>query len=73
MERSFKMTDKVITRPSTKEYREGWDTIFGREEPNIWKCPKCRKEVDYGEGKPSDGKTYCSKTDKNVQMVRVTK
>jgi len=73
MERSFKMTDKVITRPSTKEYREGWDTIFGGKKSNIWKCPKCGKEVDYGEDQPSKAKTYCSATGHNVQMIRVVK
>ncbi len=38
---------------------------------NLWKCPKCGKVVDYGEGTPSDGKTYCSATGKDVQMVKV--
>ncbi len=64
------MTDKIITRPSTEEYREGWDRIFGG---NIWKCPACKGEVNYGEGEPSKGKTHCSVTGKNVQMVRAKK
>ena len=72
MGRSFEMTEKVITRPSTKEYREGWELVFGRGKPNIWKCPDCGREVDYEEAQPSkEGLTYCSKTGRNVQMVRV--
>jgi ribosomal protein L37AE/L43A len=67
------MTDKVITRPSTDEYREGWETIFGKKKSNLWKCPKCGKVVDYGESKPSKGKTYCSATVGDIQMVRITK
>lgn len=25
--------EKVITRPSTKEYRKGWERVFGGEKP----------------------------------------
>ena len=67
------MADKVITRPSTKEYREGWEEVFGGKKPNIWKCPKCGKEVDYGEAQPSKDKTHCYETGEDVQMIRVTK
>ncbi len=61
------MIDKITTRPSTREYKEGWDRIFGG---NTWKCPACGKKFDYGEGRPI-GKSYCSETGKNVQMVKV--
>ncbi len=67
------MTEKIITRPSTEEYKEGWERVFGRKKSNIWKCPKCGKEVDYGESQPSERGTFCSKIGKWVQMVRVTK
>ena len=38
---------------------------------NIWKCPECDKEVDYGDSEPSIGRTYCSVTRQDVQMIRV--
>lgn len=38
---------------------------------NVWKCPECGKEVDYGDGYPSAGRTYCDLTGKNVQMEQV--
>jgi len=62
------MTENIVTMVSNRNYREGWDKIFGG---NLWKCPACGKEVDYGEEKPSKGKTHCGKTGKDVQMVRV--
>lgn len=65
--------EKIITRPSTKEYRKGWEQVFGGKKSNIWKCPDCGKEVGYGETQPSRGETYCFKTTRYVQMVRVTK
>ena len=65
--------DKVITRPSTKEYREGWELVFGKKKSNIWKCPECGKEVDCGEELSSKVKTYCSVVGKDVQMIRVAK
>lgn len=42
-----------------------------KTDPNLWKCPKCGKIVDYGDSSPSDGKTYCAATQKDVQMVKV--
>ncbi len=38
---------------------------------NLWKCPACDKVVDYGEERPSRGKTQCDATGKTVQMVKV--
>ena len=39
---------------------------------NLWRCPNCGKIVDYGASWPSDdGKTWCTKIDKNVQMEKV--
>ncbi len=64
--------DKVITRPSTDEYREGWELVFGKKRPDIWKCLKCGKEVDYGESQPSR-RTHCSETGGIVKMIKVTK
>jgi ribosomal protein L37AE/L43A len=62
------MTENVVTQVSTKAYKENWDRIFGG---NIWKCPKCRKVVDYGEDEPVKGvKTWCSKVDEYVKMVK---
>ncbi len=26
------MTDKIVSKSSTKEYKEGWDRVFGKEE-----------------------------------------
>lgn len=60
------MTENIVTMASNRNYREGWDRIFGG---NIWKCPACGKEVDYGVGRPI-GKSYCSDTGRDVQMVR---
>jgi len=37
---------------------------------NLWICPECGKEVDYGVNEPSDGKTWCSETNKTVRMER---
>ncbi len=63
------MTERITTRPSTKEYRKGWERVFGG---NIWKCPKCGKEVDYGDCKLAKGlRTWCSKTNQSVKVVRV--
>ena len=27
------MTEKITTRPSTEEYKEGWERVFGGKEP----------------------------------------
>jgi len=64
------MTENIVTMVSNKEYKEGWDRIFGG---NIWKCPACGKEVDYGEEEPPliNEKAYCSDTGRDVKMVRV--
>lgn len=64
------MTDKVITRPSTKKYRKGWEEVFGGRKESIWKCPKCGKEIDYGKGRPI-GESYCSETGRIVRMVKI--
>lgn len=62
------MTKNIVTMVSNKEYKEGWDRIFGG---NIWKCPACGKVVDYGDSKPSKGRSLCYMTGKTVRMVRV--
>lgn len=62
------MTENIVTQVSTKEYRDGWNRIFGG---NIWRCPACGKEVNYGESQPSKGRSYCSKAGKDVKMVKV--
>jgi endogenous inhibitor of DNA gyrase (YacG/DUF329 family) len=36
-----------------------------------YECPECGKVVDYVDGRPSDGRTYCTKTNKNVKMIPV--
>jgi len=64
------MTENIVTMVATKEYKEGWDRIFGG---NIWKCPACGKEVDYGDSKSSKEKVYCYKAKVEVQMVKVKK
>ena len=38
---------------------------------NIWICPECGKEVDYGDTNPSKGRTYCSISGETVLMVKL--
>ncbi len=58
------MTENIVTMASNRNYREGWDRIFGG---NLWKCPECGRKFDYG------GKSYCYDTGKDVRLVKVKK
>lgn len=64
------MAENVVTMVSTEKYKEGWDRIFGGEKRNLWRCPKCKMVVGYGEGKP-DKRTWCSKVSQYVKMIEV--
>ncbi len=37
--------DKVITRPSTDEYREGWELVFGKKPFKSKALTEARKEA----------------------------
>ena len=64
---------KIKTRPATKESRDNWKRAFKKKkEKNLYKCPNCKKVVDYGEGRPI-GRSYCSATGKHVKMRKVKK
>ncbi len=37
--------NKVITRPSTDEYREGWELVFGKKPLKLKALVEARKEA----------------------------
>ena len=39
------MSKKIITSPSNKAYRDGWDRIFGNKGP-VFKCLRCNDTGD---------------------------
>jgi hypothetical protein len=47
------MPDSIRTKPTTKEYRSGWDRIFNKKEPDDNNFKK--KEVENGKAQ-KDGK-----------------
>ena len=44
---------------------------MNKEKATLWYCPECGKTVDYGEGSPITGKTWCDEKDMQVTMKKV--